>query len=284
MIIHPSWWKKINLDNNLTNITPKDRIFQQKYNYFRHYTAPRFSKIQYPLEELAIASTDLFYQHYSLLPKVKQNSNPNSFLEKVREAMLEYQRTPEYQKARALSKLDSSFSEYLAWKQLRAIIQKIEEEKQNQQNQGENDENKALQKALQNITSNQLAQAMQKATASVPIKQLSELKSMMGKAQFEKFMKKQNEEMREKAELGKDTKGTKAGVGEGVHQDTMAIETLKTALSKDILEFTSKLSEKLRFYYKAKIPAKHGSYFGYKKTSKPTEALAKELALPEELF
>ena len=102
------------LVNNLLNITVGDAIFWAKAKAIAEKALERLEERETRLllqacPQIEIVAGDSYFLHYSLVPRLR-DQNPDQLLNEVLEAQRKYVASPEYVRARTITKLSDLFS------------------------------------------------------------------------------------------------------------------------------------------------------------------------------
>ena len=300
--------------NNLVNITPKmpyynviaDKIieFIKKNMKLRDDEDQKLAEQLLNSPQIKYIAGDTYFLHYSIMPIIRTNENPDRLLETARKIFKKYSSSDEYRKLRVLTKLNDQLSRIYSTRMSREIVIQLlreipPEKKQqlvqlmsgqqngsgNSQAQGQGSNNQSSDQSQgnqQNNVQEKLQQALNEALQSIsPQKMHSIIRRAMRRA------KKQTEIAHKVAELmgGKGAGGTWAGKSPGSIDDLYDISDKIMNTYAEIISLGEKIYSKMPVVVNIlKKRGTHGDIYGYTKTHKLQRALPRELALPDELF
>jgi len=120
-------------ENNLLNVRAGDSIFTPTAKRITEKVlrvlADEDAKLllqAYP--QIPIIAADNYFLHYSLLPRLRSDENPDKLLDSVLRAQREYVQSKEYSAARTVTKLSDTFSTIHSVAFTKAFIEKLLEE------------------------------------------------------------------------------------------------------------------------------------------------------------
>ena len=268
-------------ENNLRNITNSNPIFNSTLNLISNYLPPDLKTLYFSNQQVPIISGDSYFIHYSVFPVLKpQNQDPT--LEKARQVFQEYANSQRFQSLKPLTTLDHEISLVYGIALAKAVLEKIKEEmKRNLQKNGQNPD-QALQQLIataqngdQNVQQ-QLQMLIQQALSNT----LSDKKAMQD-ILSEAGQTTQNAKEIESL-LGQ--KASKTGSSFELMLD-LAEQMKEVKEIQQIVTLGNKISATFFATHITKTKSKHGDELaGYGITHDPSHALARELALPDDLF
>jgi len=281
------------MENNLRNITEKDRIYQLIQYAIRDHLPQELKIIFDNVPQIGLIATDSYFLHYSVYPMLK-GVNPDQVMEQARKMKLEYMVSQKYQAIKPITTLDDQMSLVYSISLAKTILEKIkkqvEENYENQTGQRAKFQQIINQATLQHGKNyqQQIQKQIQKAFQQLTKQQL--LKGS-GKTVFQELLQKSMEKAKKDTETAKKVRdllgGKEAGKEPGTFQKIIDLtDQIKKLRMKDILTYSEKLiTDMPKFSKIGKVKDKHGTEIaGYRTTRNVAEALPRELALPEELF
>jgi uncharacterized protein with von Willebrand factor type A (vWA) domain len=269
------------LENNLRNIINSNPIFNSTLNLISNYLPSDLKTLYFSNQQIPIICGDSYFIHYSVFPVLKpQNQDPT--LEKARQVFQEYANSQRFQSLKPLTTLDHEISLVYGIALAKAVLEKIKEEmKRNLQKNGQNPD-QALQQLIataQNGDQNaqqQLQMLIQQALSNT----LSDKKAMQEAFDSAEETTKNAKEI--KSLLGQ--KASKVGSSFELMLD-LAEQMKEVKDVKQIITLGNKISATFFATHITKTKSKHGDELaGYGITHSPSQALPKELALPDDLF
>ena len=290
------------LENNLINITTKDMIYRIKANElsrefisaFQNWAeGNKFNALFYLIPQMKVLATDAYYTHYSVVPLLRSSENPDNILENTRKFFKEYVESSDYKRIKPLTTLNDDMSKIYALALAKSIIMKLRDELNKK---GEGDKLDKLSEIYTDILMNQGSNALENGTY-----QLNNQQKQIVQQVIEAINKNVNMEQvlataikdaenatRNADEVMKLIGGKEAGKEAGTFEKVLGLtlETLWNVDFKTIIDTAGKIAESMpHFVSITKERDKHGDeLYGYRTTRKPWEALARDLALPDEVF
>ena len=310
------------MQNNLLNIRNNNPYYQLVSRDILKHIPKELKTIAENIPQLPILSTDNYFLHYTIYP-ILATSNEDQVLQKVLDIYREYMKSKEYQSAKILTTLDHDLSMIHSIQLTRVILEKIREKMKDKLDRMRSSEegrktlssispqmrddvdagahldalmNRLFQDASQG---NQKAQQLLQQITSTAVRDtIDRLHKKVQEARekgkgLPKEVKEVFGEAKKTTEKAKDLKdlmsgGRKAGkTGTSFEKLLDLTEHLLSVEGvEDILTLSRKITDHMpRFTHIRKQKDKHGTeLFGYRLTRNVEHALARELALPDELF
>jgi len=295
------------MKNNLLNITNKNPYYQITAKNILKYLPNDVKQIASNIPQLPIIATDNYFIHYSIYP-ILAGSNEDDVLQKVLDIYKEYSKTKEYQQTKILTTLDHDLSMIHSISLTRIILEKIKKEVERQIEQMQSSKQGSQQSASytlnqlqrQAVQGNQKAQQLLRQLTSTAVKKIidrlhKQLQQMKRRGQrgLPKELKEMFEQARKTTERAKDLKdlmqsGKRAGKTGTSFEKLLDLTNKLISVEKidEILSLSKKITDHMpKFYHIRKVRDRHGTeLYGYRLTKNIEHALARELALPDELF
>lgn len=242
---------------------------------------------------MKVLATDAYYTHYSVVPLLRSTENPDNILENARTFLKEYVESEDYRKIKPLTTLNDDMSKVYALALTKSIIMKLRDEL-NKKNQG--DKLDRLEEVYTDILMNQGSNALENGTYQLSNEQKQVIQQVIEainkNVNMERVLataiKDAENATKNAKELMKLVGGKEAGKEAGTFEKVLGLtlETLWNVDFKTIIDTAGKIAESIpHFVSITKERDKHGDeLYGYRTTRKPWEALARDLALPDEIF
>ena len=290
------------LENNLVNLTTKDLIYRIKaeelsrefVTAFQNWAeGEKFLSLYYLIPQFKIIATDSYYTHYSVVPLIRSDQNPDNILEQAREFTKEYIESSNFQRIKPLTTLNDDMSKVYALALVKSIIMKIRDELNKK---GEGEKLDKLEELFKQVLSQQgedaiksgsykLDQQGQKIVNEViqAINKHVDMQRVMATAIADAENATKNAKAIEELVGGK-----QAGKEPGEFKKilNLTLEALWKVDFREMLTTAGRIIDSMpKFVSITKERDKHGDeIYGYRTTRKPWEALARDLALPDEVF
>ena len=289
-------------ENNLVNITTKDFVYRVKAEELSRYfttafqnwaEGEKFLSLYYLIPQFKVIATDAYYTHYSVVPLIRSRENPDKLLEDVRKFMSEYVDSDDYKRIKPLTTLNDDMSKIYALALVKAIIMRVRDKLNEKRHSEKLDK---LEQLFRNIINSggedqlyrgtyKLDQESQKIVNEVVNAIKNDVNMDMVMAQAVK----EAENATENADaIRKLVGGREAGKEPGTFQKllNLTLEALWNVDFKSMVVTAGRIADSLpHFVSITKERDKHGDeLFGYRTTRKPWEAIARDLALPDEIF
>mgnify|MGYP000648557759 CR=1 FL=1 len=246
--------ENINRDNLIYEI--RERILVDLFNESKDYIVP--TEELKPNTPLSTILADAYYLHYSLIPIIRMEKNENQILENIRLALLQYINSLTYKKAKIKTELNDELSTYYAILFMKNFI---------------------------NIASGGEGSFSRRASPKKAEEEIAKGKTSRIAKMLEDAAKQAEIDLQKVANI---LKIANFGTKEGDYLKTLKLVDLikKVDNAEQILRFAIGLIEKMpRFYTKIKRDSTIGTELGgYRLSRNMLKALARELALPEELL
>ena len=280
------------MENNLVNITVNDPIYQLKSKFITKHVVEKIQEARTFIEttpQLPIIATDTYYLYYSTYPMLRHN-NPDHILEQVRQFYSEYMKKPEYRKLRNLTTLDDELSSIYSVSLLKTIIQELKKQLEKQmKKQGKGKQGKTPQQLLQQLIQqaqqgNKTAQQQLQQMISKALSNKKIMKQIMNTA-----VKKANQTTKNAKDIRDFMKGGKKAGKTGTSFEKildLSEKIMRVSNAKEIISMGKLIIANLPKFTKIKKKRdRHGEELaGYYRTKKIERAIARELALPDDLF
>jgi len=267
--------EKKELMNNLINITVKDPVYKHYENEIIKFAEKMIHPQQrryLEIPQLRIGATDSYFIHYSFTPLIRTQENPDQILELFRKVFINYTESEDFKKIHPITRLNEELSKVHSIYLIKHLINEISKDEE-------------LKRFIKQLHRQQQRSGGQTPVA-VPTPIPASIKQKLQKA-LQNAIEKANESTKNYKEIKDLVGGKEAGKEPGTFEKLLNLaEQLPYTQLTTILEIYGKLEESLpRFTKIIKERSKHGTeIYGYRTTKKPTEAIARELALPDELF
>ena len=290
------------LENNLVNITTKDMIYRIKANElsrefisaFQNWAEGRkFNALFYLIPQMKVLATDAYYTHYSVVPLIRSSENPDNILENARKFFKEYVESNDYKRIKPLTTLNDDMSKIYALALAKSVIMKIRDELNKK---GEGDKLDKLSEIYTDILMNQGSNALENGTYQLSNEQKQVVQQVIDAVNKHVDMQRvmasaiadAENATKNADEVMKLMGGKEAGKEPGTFEKVLGLtlETLWNVDFRSIITTAGKIAESMpHFVSISKERDKHGDeLYGYRTTRKPWEALARDLALPDEVF
>ena len=112
------------MENNLRNITEKDRIYQLIHYAIRDHLPSELKIIFDNVPQVGLIATDSYFLHYSVYPMLK-GVNPDQVMEQARKTKMEYMVSQKYQSIKPITTLDDQMSLIYSISLAKVILEKI---------------------------------------------------------------------------------------------------------------------------------------------------------------
>ena len=261
--------------NNLINITVKDPVYKHYENEIIKFAEKMIhhQQVRYlEIPQLRIGATDSYFIHYSFTPLIRSQENPDQILELFRKVFMNYTESEDFKKIHPITRLNEELSKVHSIYLIKHLINEISKDEK-------------LKNFIRQLRRQQQRSGGQTPVA-VPAPIPASIKQKLQNA-IKTAIQKANESTKNYKELKDLVGGKEAGKEPGTFEKLLnLVEQLPQTILDVVLELYGRIEETLpRFSRILKERSKHGSeIYGYRTTKKPTEAIARELALPDELF
>jgi len=283
--------KEKELENNLKNITPKDKVYQLMQRFIEDsINDPELKVLLDRIPQVSLIATDSYFLHYSVYPFLKAQ-NPDKIMEQARKTKLEYMASEQYQKVKSLTTLDDQLSKIYSITLLKELLKKLKEQIEENYRQ-QTGQQAGLQQILQQLQQ-QYGSGWQQQFNKMVQQALQQMtKQQKGKSSmFQQALNSAVQQAQKDTETANKVRqligGKEAGKEEGTFEKILDLtEQIKRTRMRDVLSFSERLMANMpRFSKIGKVKDKRGTEIaGYRVTKNINEVIARELALPEELF
>ncbi len=262
---------KKSVAGNLVNMRDSDDIYSQESKRVIRLLGSSQQALAESIDMLRVVAGDVFYSFYSVSPTIG-SPNPNPILEVVRTIMGGYMQGEEFKKVREATMLNEDATVRYTVSTVNNILKAVQEQMaalsdQNGDSDGEGSLKKMMQKAKEND------KTAQQQLEELFIRALRKL----GKAGFTKAMEKALKESN--VDVGDKDLSTseRAPNPYGLQRVNYAEEIL--ALTKKLVSYLPRIAEN------SSVKSPYGDRIaGYRMTKNPAKAIAKEHAMPDEVF
>jgi len=290
------------LENNLVNITVRDIIYKLKAEelskdfeeFMSNYKdAHKLLSLFETVPQFKVIATDSYFTHYSVVPLLRSTRNPDQLLEKVRESMKDYMNSRRYREIKILTTLNDELSKIYSLALIKSLIMRIRDELI-RRNKG--DLLDKLQQKMEELMDQQGIDAVTSGnyqpdaeTQQIINQVVQEINNNVDVAGvFHDAVIDAKIATENAKEIEKLVGGNKAGKEAGTFNKLLklTLETLWDVEFRTVINTAGKIADSMpQFVSITKERDKHGDeLYGYRTTRKPWEALAKELALPDDVF
>ena len=292
---------KMNFENNLTNIRVVDTVYRIYQNDIVSYAKKMIPDQYIEIPQLKIGTTDSFFIHYSYAPLLRTSPNPDPVLETFRKVFAEYMNSDQFQKLHSITALNDDISKAYSIALLKKLVellaknpetqqmlQQLQQQMQQQQGGGQGQQSQQSQQQQQLQENQQGNQQNQQGQQQMQVSGQSQQLSNTALQAFEKALKEAMQYAEETAKNYKDLRdvaGREAGKEPGTFEKLLNLaDQLPDTKLRAVIELYGKI-DMPKFTKVIKEKGKHGDeVYGYRLTRNPTEAIAREFALPDELF
>lgn len=311
------------LENNLLNIRSSDPAYGMYVRRVLKELGkrdPELGGLAAAVPQVPFIIGDSFFLHYSLSPMIRVTTNPDNVLEEFRVSMLDYSKSKDFRMARTVTALDEDMSLLLSYRFAEAFLKKLKEKVEEEARERGVDEDRVRQvlASLGAVMASgggdqeggavgpQPSQGGQ-GQGELPDQSLPEdvadvVKSAVNELRggLKDVVKKAFRKAREDVERVEDVRevfggkgrgggvgGTGAGSEAGGFEMLLSLsEMLRDADVREIIALGKKLSESLpRMVKRLRERGRRGEeVFGYYRTERLDRVIARELALPDDLF
>ncbi len=309
------------MENNLLNIRfsdPAYGMYVRKVMRELGRRDPELGGLATAVSQVPLIIGDSFFLHYSLSPIIRTMTNPDKVLEDFRVSMLDYSRSKDFRMARTVTALDEDMSLLLSYRFAEAFLKKLKEKVEEEARRRGVDEDRVRQ-ALASLGSmmasggggqeggavepqpsqgggqGELPESLPEDVADVVKSAVNELRGDL-KDVVKKAFKKAREDVERVDDVrevfgGKGRGGGVGGTGAGSEAGGFEMllrlsDMLRDADVREIVTLGKKLSESLpRMVKRLRERGRRGEeVFGYYRTERLDRVIARELALPDDLF
>ncbi len=307
------------LENNLLNVRIKDPVFLPVARRITEKTLRLLTDEDAKLllkayQQIPVIAADNYFLHYSLLPRLRSDDNPDRLLNKVLEAQREYVKSKQYSTVRTVTKLSDTFStihavaftktfvEQLleelrarAPQQYRQLVEQLRQAAQSPQSQpggGQQSQQPQAQQQPggQQQTQQQGGQPQQSAQPQGGQQPQQGLGRLLDSNSVGKAFRKAQEEADRAARVARDVSSL-FDVGKGPGSLDVLLDLTGSVLevkgAEKILSLAKKVVDAMPFFVhrkKEKDRRFGDEVAGYYLTKSVGRALPRELALPDDLF
>ncbi len=261
------------VDNNLTNMHKDDEAYVFEQERIERLLGKDAKAIYESVKQIQVIAADIFYSFYSVEPSLRPK-NDDQMLDAVRQMMEKYMQTPEYQDIRKQTKLDENKS--LAY--TASVVMSFIQQMQQQMQQQADEQNPYGQQGKQQMRDN-LSKAYDndKSAQQEIEKLLKQALKKMGKKGFKDKVEKAMQGAEEHDLGGKQPQ-------QDFNPDTY--DRLPVSEINKILATTKKLMDSIpKFSENGKVHSTMGDRVaGYRITKNAAKAIAKEHAMPDDVF